>query len=163
IVTALLASAVITIGAVVQAMEAEGQGEVWYIIAIFSLLLLVIMRQAIMCLDESRLRREKAVAQVRERAFVELSLRKDEFRGAVSHELRTPLTSLHGYIQLLISRLDAWQPAPDAVAVPAARVARAVAQARLMLADCAASLQRLTRLADDLVDDTRIRDDQLPL
>ena len=71
------------IGAIMHAMEAEGQSEVWSIIAIFGLLLLVIMRQAIMCLDDARLRRERAVAQVREQALVELNRRKDEFLGIV--------------------------------------------------------------------------------
>jgi signal transduction histidine kinase len=163
IVGALLASAALTIGAVVQAAEPEGKDELWAITVIFSLLLLVIVRQAIMCLDDAHVHRERTVAQAREQALVELNRRKDEFLSIVGHELRTPLTSAQGYVQLMTSRLDVWQPAPDVVVVPATRVARAVAQARLMLADCAASLQRLTRLADDLIDDTRIRDDQLPL
>jgi signal transduction histidine kinase len=65
-------------------------------------------------------------------------------------------------------RLSAWQPpaAGDGAAgatVPAALVTRAVAQARVMVTSCEESLQRLTRLADDLVDDTRIRDGQLTL
>src|SRR5262249_43834358 len=41
--------------------------------------------------------------------------------------------------------------------------AREVAQARAMLAWAEEGLQRLNRLADDLVDDTRIRDGQLAL
>jgi signal transduction histidine kinase len=163
IVAALLASMVVAINA---AMRAEGKGwrgELWPIIMSSGLLLLVIIRQAIICLDRSRLRREKAVAQAHTRALVELARRKDEFLGVVSHEIRTPLASVHGYIQLLARRLGAWQPPADGAAVPAALVARAVAQAGAVLASCEQSLQRLIRLADDLSDDTRIRDGQLTL
>jgi signal transduction histidine kinase len=177
IVAALLATAMITVSAIAQAEKTGWQGEVWPIIAIFSLLLLVIMRQAIMCLDDARLRREMAVATTREEAMMELNRRKDEFFSVLSHELRTPLTSVRGYIDLLTRRFTAWWPpavpvaadqaavlaVPAVPVVPAAPSAREVAQGRAMLASCEQSLQRLTGLADDLVDDTRIRDGQLLL
>jgi signal transduction histidine kinase len=174
IVVALLASAVITIGAIAQATKTGWRYEFWPIVVVFSLLLLVIMRQAVMCLDEARLRREMTVAQVREQAFVELNRRKDEFLGILSHELRTPLTSLQGYLHLLARRFNAWwTPAPAAadeaavlavpaiLAVPAVPSANEVAQGRAMFDSCEQSLQRLSGLADDLVDDARIRDGQL--
>jgi signal transduction histidine kinase len=171
IVAALLASAVISIGATVRAAKTGWQGEVWPIVVIFSLLLLVIMRQAIFCLDDARLRREMAVAKTREEALIELNRRKDEFFSVLSHEIRTPLTSVQGYVHLLARRFNAWWPpaaAEEAAAlavpaVPAAPSAGEVAQGRAMLASCEHGLQRLTGLADDLVDDTRIRDGQLML
>jgi signal transduction histidine kinase len=177
IVAALLASAMITIGAIARAAKTGWRGEFWPIVMIFSLLLLVIVRQAIMCLEAARLRRERVVAQVREAALVELSRRKDEFLGIVSHEIRTPLTNLQGYVHLLACRFNAWWPpavpaAADEAAVvavpaeqttPTAPSAYEVAQGRAMLDSCEQSLQRLTGLADDLVDDARIRDGQLML
>ncbi|HEV2459886.1 MAG TPA: HAMP domain-containing sensor histidine kinase, partial [Ktedonobacterales bacterium] len=177
IVAALLASAVITIGAIVRAAETGWRGEVWPIMLVFSLLLLVIVRQAIICLYDARLRRELAVAKTREEALSDLHRRKDEFFSVLSHEIRTPLTSVQGYVHLLARRFNAWWPpvvpaaADDAAApadpaipaVPAAPSAQEVAQGRAMLAACEQSLQRLTGLADDLVDDTRIRDGQLLL
>jgi signal transduction histidine kinase len=162
IVVALLASATITIGAIARATKTGWRGELWPIEAIFGLLLLVIVRQAIICLDAARLRRERAVAQVQEQALVELNRRKDEFLGIVSHEIRTPLTSLQGHLQLLACRFDAWRPQDDGVAATtslAGMVARAIATVRY----CLESMRRLTRLADDLVDDTRIHDGRLTL
>jgi signal transduction histidine kinase len=143
-------------------------------VVIFSLLLLVIARQAIMCLDDERLRREVAVAMTREEVLVELNRRKDEYFSVLSHELRTPLTTLQGYVHLLACRFNAWwspvvPPAADDAAVhaipavSAAPSAHEVAQGRAMFASCEQSLQRLTGLADDLVDDARIRDGQLML
>jgi signal transduction histidine kinase len=90
IVAALLASMVLTIGAIVRAAESGWRAQVWPITAIFSLLLLVFMRQAIISLDQARLRREMAVTQEREQATIELNRRKDEFLGVVGHEIRTP-------------------------------------------------------------------------
>jgi signal transduction histidine kinase len=133
---------------------------------IFSLLLLVIARQAIICLEHARLRREMAVSRAYAQALAELDRRKDEFLGVVSHEIRTPLTSLHGCVQLLATRFNAWWPLPDGAAVPSARAApsvREVERTHAMFASSEKSLQRLTRLVDDLLDDTRIRDGQLAL
>src|SRR5262249_21501365 len=103
--------------------------------------------------------------------LIDLNWRKDEFFSVLSHEIRTPLSSVQGYVHLLARRFDAWWPpaAADEAAVPAvppipaAPSAHEVARGRAMLAACEQSLQRLTGLADDLVDDTRIREGQLRL
>src|SRR5215469_4055483 len=79
IVAALASTAAITIGAIARAATTGWEGEAWPIVVIFSLLLLVFMRQAIMCLDDARLRREMAVAKTREEALIDLNRRKDEF------------------------------------------------------------------------------------
>jgi signal transduction histidine kinase len=166
IVAALLASVVLTIGAIVRAAETGWRAQVWPITAIFGLLLLVFMRQAIICLNEARLRREVAVAREREQATIELNRRKDEFLGVISHEIRTPLTSLQGNIYLLIRRFNTWWPralggAAQAIFAPPS--VGEVERGRALLASCEEGLQQLSRLADDLTDDTCIRDGQLTL
>jgi len=163
IVAALLASMVLTIGAIVRAAESGWQAQVWPITAIFSLLLLVFMRQAIISLDQERLRREMAVTQEKERATIELNRRKDEFLGVVSHEIRTPLTTLRGNIYLLVRRFNIWWPRAAGAAVHAPPSPSEVERGRALLASCEEGLERLTRLADDLTDHTRIRDGKFTL
>src|SRR5260221_4266866 len=126
-------------------------------------MLLVFMAQGIICLDEARLRREVVVTREREQPKIDLNRRKDEFLGVVGHEIRTPLTSLQGNIFLLIRRFNAWWPRAAGAAVPAPPSPSEVERGRALLASCEEGLQRLARLADDLTDDTRIRDGQLTL
>ncbi len=109
-----------------------------------------------------RLEHEREEARSHELALSELNRRKDEFLSILSHELRTPLTSLHGYTQLLTLSFDAWQ-LHEREEEGAARPARDVARARNLLTYAEVSLQRLTRLADDLVDDAQIREGRLPI
>jgi len=74
---------------------------------------------------------------------------KDTFLSMVAHELRTPLTAIKGYTQFAskqASRLDTPAPALEAT-----------------LAKIGVQVQRLARLADDLLDVTRARNGQLPL
>ncbi len=110
-----------------------------------------------------RLEREREEARAHELAQRELNRRKDEFLGLLSHELRTPLTSLQGYMQLLARSFDAWRPhdQEEEGREQAAPHSHDVATARTLLAYAELSLQRLTRLADDLIDDTRIREGRL--
>jgi PAS domain S-box-containing protein len=107
-----------------------------------------------------RLAREREEARAHELAEHELNRRKDEFMSLLSHELRTPLTSLQGYTQLLARSFDAWRPREQAEEGATHR-AGDVGLARTLLAYAEVSLQRLTRLADDLIDDTRIREGRL--
>jgi signal transduction histidine kinase len=168
IVTALLASAVVMVHATRTEESAGWRGLIAPLAVGFALLLLVIVRQGIMFLEIARLQRANAVVRANELALLELHRRKDEFLGVLSHEIRTPLTSLQGYAHLAARRLSAWQPGVVAdgtpsASVPASLVTRAATQAGAIVASCEESLQRLSRLADDLVDDTRIRDGQLAL
>jgi signal transduction histidine kinase len=163
IVAAMLASAWITIDATLSE-ESAGWRDVIAPFAVgLSLLLLVIVRQGITFLEVARLRRENEAAQAKEQALLELDRRKDEFLGVLSHEIRTPLTSLQGYIQLLARRFDAWRPQEDAGAAGTTNLAQTVTFACTILGYCLESLRRLTCPADDLVDDTRIRDGRLTL
>src|SRR5262249_56462432 len=100
-----------------------------------------------------RLESEREEARAHELALGELNLRKDEFLSVVSHELRTPLACLQGYIELLARRFNAQRPQEGT-----AGLSRDVALARTALAYSETSVKRLTRLANDLTDDVRIRD-----
>jgi PAS domain S-box-containing protein len=106
-----------------------------------------------------RLERERERALAHELAQRELNRRKDEFLSVMSHELRTPLSSLQGYIQLLARHFDAWRPQEHG----ASDFAHSMALARTALGYSEESLQRLARLANDLVDDARIRAGRLDL
>jgi signal transduction histidine kinase len=127
------------------------------------LLLLVIVRQGFVFPETARLRRESVTAHATEQALRELDRRKDEFLSVVSHELRTPLASLQGFIQLLARRLDSQRPheasTPGAASDAGRQRNGALLQTALDYSE--ASVRRLTRLADDLVDDARIRHGQL--
>jgi signal transduction histidine kinase len=174
IVAALLASVTILLGATMRAGGAGADGAKWQrliapLTVSFALLLLAMFRQGVAYLESVQLQRAGEAARARAEALIEMDRRKDEFLGVLSHEIRTPLTSVRGYIHLLIRRVNTWWPAgagtavPPIAASPAVPSAREVAQVRAMLASCEQSLERLTRLADDLVDDIRIRDGQLTL
>jgi signal transduction histidine kinase len=169
ILAALLASALITVHATLTEQSAGWRGLLAPLATAFALLLLIIVRQWAMFLEIARLQRENAVVNANEQALVELNRRKDEFLSALSHEIRTPLASLQGYVQLAARRLGAWK-APDtadgataSATVPLVLDTHGVTQARSIVVSCRQSLQRLTRLADDLVDDNNIRDGQLAL
>jgi signal transduction histidine kinase len=140
------------------------QVEGWHteIVAIavsFTLLLLVTLRQLVICVENTRLRNEAEMAQASERAQVELNRRKDEFLSDVAHELNTPLTSLQGYNHLLARRFDAWQPGNEGVE----HLAHSVVLARTAIAVGKDSLNRITQLVADLLDDARLRDGSLIL
>src|SRR5258708_4159535 len=79
---------------------------------------------------------------------------------------RDTVLSLRGNIYLLIRRFTTgWPRGAGTVvpAVPAPPSAGEVERGRALLVSCEEGLQRLTRLADDLTDDTRIRDGKFTL
>jgi PAS domain S-box-containing protein len=78
--------------------------------------------------------------------------RKEEFLKMVSHELKTPVTSIKGYVQLLLSLLKKQQEA-EASKLPL--------QTSLERIDHQVS--RLTRLISEILDLSRIRENQLEL
>ncbi len=159
LVVGLLVITLIEIRAV-QTAQVEGwHNEIAAIGVSFALLLLVTVRQLVMCVESTRLRRNADTAQASERAQIELNRRKDEFLSVVAHELNTPLTSLQGYNQLLARRFDAWQPGNEG----AEQLVHSVALARRAIAVGKDSLTRIRRLVEDLVDDVRLRDGSLAL
>jgi len=156
-VAAVLVSAIILVHA---SLGVEGDGRRSLIAALtlsITLLLLVIVRQEVMFLENARLQRATEEAQANALALREVNRRMEHFLGIVSHELRTPLAVLQGYIQLLARRFGAWRPEEDGVD----ELARTVARARTALEQSDESVHRLTRLVDDLLDDTQIRDGRL--
>ena len=128
------------------------------------LLLLAVSRLEVMFLENARLQREREEAHTRvqearveTRALRELHRRKDEFLGVVSHELKTPLASLRGYVELAMRRLGTWRPGEGEETT-----ARRSALARTALTGADESVHRLSRLVDDLLDETRLRAGRLP-
>ena len=145
LVAALLASSAILLRAtMIRKAGADWRSIVVPLAVSSSLLLLVIVRQAVTFLEMNRLRRTVLAAQAEQRARGELDRRKDEFLGVVSHEMRTPLTTMEMFFGLVARRPDSPPP-------------------RDALAYSQHSVQRLARLADDLVDDTRVLHGRLTL
>jgi signal transduction histidine kinase len=158
LVAALLASGALLVHATMRALHGMAPST-WipsFVVAV-GLVVLIIVRQGIVTAENTLLRRQMAVALANELAAHEISQRKDEFLGIVSHELKTPLTSLQGYIQLMIHRFNAWQPQQES----ADDLTRNIAQARRTISYSDDSVQRMTRLVDDLLDDARIREGRL--
>ncbi len=77
-------------------------------------------------------------------ALKEFERQKDEFLAAAAHDLKTPLTSIRGYAQLLARQL-ASSRVPDSE-----RLAKS-------LASIDASVTRMVRLIDELLDVTRLQ------
>jgi len=124
-----------------------------------ALLLLAALRPAVMYLEHEQLRHERDVAQARESALRLANERMEVFLGVIAHELRTPLTSLVGNVHLMARRLDALVR-PDASREDYIRTGTVL---RTLVEYCEKSLQRLVRLVDDVLDETRIRRGRLAL
>lgn len=171
LVAALLASGVILLRAAAQFSPGDGWERLVRPLAIAAaLLFLVIVRQAVLFLDMARLRHVVAEARAEERALRDLDRRKDEFLSAVSHELRTPLTSLELFFTLLERRFGALAPREAAdestASLDDGRESGHAGDAgalRTALNYCQANVKRLVRLANDLVDDTRVLHGRLSL
>ncbi len=135
------------------------------------LLLLVIVRQAVMFLETARLRHAIVAAQAEQWALRELDRRKDVFLSVVSHELRPPLASLELFFALLARRFATLPPREASAAGHRQDRGREQEQEQeqereaeplhTALVYAQASVRRLARLADDLVDDARIRHGRL--
>jgi signal transduction histidine kinase len=157
IIVALLASAAILIHSTLTTAHSDWNHLTAPFAVSFVLLFLVIVRQEITFLENAWLLRQTDAARANEYAQREISQRKDEFLGIVSHELKTPLTSLQGYMQLMARRFNTWRPQQQS----ADDLARHVTQARRAIEYSTDSVQRMTRLVDDLLDDARIREGRL--
>lgn len=113
--------------------------------------------------EQERLLRERAEAQANEIASRETTGRMDTFMSIISHELKTPLTALNGNIQLtrrqftrlLRTRPELAELTSDEMS-PVALILKFLDRAEHQIA-----LQ--SRLINDLVDVSRIENNQLPL
>ncbi len=115
---------------------------------------------AALVVERDRLLRERAQVQASELALREANRRMDVFLGIASHELRTPLTTIKANIQLAEQRLRLLAPAA-ARTDPA--LGRQVETILLMLQRSAGAADRQERLADDLLDVSRLQEDRLEL
>ena len=124
-----------------------------------ALLLLATLRPAVVFLEEEQLRRERDAARAEERAMRLANERMETFLSTIAHELRTPLTSLVGNVQLMARRLDT-----------VLRLARngeeytdAAGVLRTLIDRCDRSLERMARLVEDVLQETRVRQGRLGL
>jgi signal transduction histidine kinase/PAS domain-containing protein len=110
-------------------------------------------------IERERLLRQREEARANELALRQVNQRMDDFLNIVAHELRTPLTSLMGNIQLLARRLT------DSVLEQGQTddIARIVAKARSLVERSDQSVRRLSRLVDDIVENSRIHTGSLGL
>jgi signal transduction histidine kinase len=124
-----------------------------------ALLLLATLRPAVMFLEQEQLRRERDAARAQERALQIANARMEAFLSMVAHELKTPLTSLVGNVHLIARRLDVLlrlvRNHEDYTDI--ARVLGA------LIGWCDQSLDRMARLVEDVLDETRVRHGQLAL
>jgi signal transduction histidine kinase len=163
-VAALVASVAILLRAATSAAGGADWRRLVAPLAVTSgLLLLVIVRQAVMFLETARLRHAMVAAQAEQWALRELDQRKDAFLTVVSHELRTPLASLELFFALLARRFATLPPREASAAGQRQdrERGRDAEPLHTALDYAQASVRRLARLADDLVDDTRIRHGRL--
>ena len=79
--------------------------------------------------------------------------RKEEFLKMVSHELKTPVTSIKGYVQLLLTLLKKQKEAAEASKLPLQPSLERINH----------QVTRLTRLISEILDLSRIRENQLEL
>lgn len=78
--------------------------------------------------------------------------RKEEFLKMVSHELKTPVTSIKGYVQLLLSMINAKEEIPEEL-VPVQRSLKRIDS----------QVSRLTRLISEMLDLSRVENSKLEL
>jgi signal transduction histidine kinase len=163
-IAALLASSVILIHATLAshaalpAPVAAGSGNLVAPFAVsFGLLLLALARQEVTFLENARLQRERESAHLEALALREANRRMDEFLSIVSHELKTPMTSLKGNLQLMTRRLRKAQVAET----QPAECTGIVAMVQAVSGRLEHGLDRLGRLVDDLLDESRIQSGRL--
>ena len=98
---------------------------------------------------------ERAQARAQEMAFQETIRQMDAFLSLASHELRTPVTSLKSMVQLMRRQADRLTKEANDSAAPLAQ------RQRDLLERAERQINRLTRLLDDLLDLSRIREGKL--
>jgi signal transduction histidine kinase len=152
---ALLTSVALEAKIVLAPIPASGEAVPRLLILL--LLLLALARQGVGLLDFLHVQRERETERANAHTWRETTRQMETFVGVVSHELKTPLTTLHGYIELLASRLNRAQLNQ----AQAADLVSLIAKARTLVELSEHSLGRLGRLIDDLLDYSRVRHGQL--
>ncbi|MGO8947687.1 MAG: sensor histidine kinase, partial [Ktedonobacterales bacterium] len=122
-----------------------------------ALLLLATLRPAVVFLEQEQLRRARDAARAQESALRIANERMEAFLGMVAHELKTPLTSLIANVHLMARRLDAVL-CPDTSREDYTRAATLL---RTLVERCEQSLERMRRLVEDVLDETRVRNGRL--
>ncbi|MGH2516929.1 MAG: GAF domain-containing sensor histidine kinase, partial [Ktedonobacterales bacterium] len=119
---------------------------------------------AALVVERERLLREREEARANEIALREANRRMDEFLGIASHELKTPLTTIKANVQLLARQMAGEAARKKAGSTRGGAEAGGRSQMRrTMLERTDRQVDRLTRLVNDLVDVSRIREGKLEL
>jgi len=126
----------------------------------FLLSLLVIIRQSLLVLEHTHLQRERAAARANEQVMREMNRRMDTFLSIASHEMRTPLTTLTLQVQLARRQL---KQAQSTEMLSGGAFARWIEHVREHLSNTETQIARLSRLINELLDDSRIQASQLNL
>jgi signal transduction histidine kinase len=123
------------------------------------LLVLATLQPAVVFLEQEQLRRERDLARSQERALRIVNARMEAFLSMVAHELRTPLTSLSANVQLMGRRLD--------TLLRLVRNGEEYTDTASVLRDLILwsdqGLERMRRMIEDVLDDTRVQQGRLTL
>ncbi len=119
-----------------------------------------VARLAGLLVERERLLREREEARTHALALQEANRRMDTFIGLASHELKTPLTSLKTNLQILERRMSAQRLAQSD---PKSSLAQFLDEVRPLIQRPGRSIERLTRLINDLLDMSRIQEDRLEM
>lgn len=130
------------------------------LMASLGLLALILVRQGVVFLELVRLRRERAAAQVRERAQAAATAQMETFVSMASHELKTSLTVMTLQQQRALRRLQRLKPevpstSPDTM--------QAFERCEHDLLGAEAQRTRQERLINELLDVSRIQVGRLDL
>ncbi|HKC74973.1 MAG TPA: ATP-binding protein [Chloroflexota bacterium] len=107
-----------------------------------------------LALERERLLRERSEAHAQEWALREANQRMDEFVSLAAHELKTPLAAIQGFVELAHHNVQ-WALSQDRAM--AREVTARCSATNDMLERAEQRIGHLTRLMNDLLDDSRIQ------
>jgi len=127
-----------------------------------------VAKLAALVIERDRMLRQQAAVEAETQALAQANLRMNEFLGIAAHELRTPITVIRANLQIMLRRAAQHARQNDTATPPSASQQTNVAPARAnrdmeLLTRTDRSLNRLTRLVDDLLDVSRVRAGKLEL